>query len=112
MIARLGLAVLPMLGCTETQGPRLDSVTPPAARKGDFVVITGQRLCGASGDCEAAGGEVQFGIELPTVRARIVRYEVGEAEVEVPDLVAVGEVSIVFTVNEYSSNELAFEVLP
>ena len=114
MIARLGLAVLPIVagGCADTQGPRLESVTPSAARKGDFVVIVGQRLCGASGDCETAGGEVQFGLALPTVRARIVRYEPTEAEVEVPDLVALGDTSIVVTVNESASNELAFEVLP
>ena len=75
-------------------------------------MIAGQRLCGASGDCETAGGEVQFGLELPTLRAPIIRYEDTEAEVEVPALAAVGETSIVVTVNEYSSNELAFEVLP
>jgi hypothetical protein len=111
VIARL--AVLLVAGsCAETSGPRLESVTPLAARNGELVVIAGERLCGASGDCETAGGEVQFGLELPTLRARIVRYEDSEAEVEVPDLAAVGDTSIVVTVNESSSNELAFEVLP
>ena len=111
MIVRLAVLIVAG-GCAEPSGPRLESVTPLAARNGEFVVITGQRLCGSSGDCETAGGEIQFGLELPTLRARIVRYEDTSAEVEVPDLVAVGETSIVVTVNEYSSNEIAFEVLP
>lgn len=114
MIARLGLAVLPIFagGCAETSGPRLESVTPSAARRGELVAIAGHRLCGASGDCETAGGEVQLGLDLPTVRAQIISYADTEAEILVPDLVSVGRTSIVFTVNEFSSNELAFEVLP
>ena len=114
MIARLGLAVLPIVagGCAETSGPRLESVTPAAARTGEFVVIAGERLCGATGDCETAGGEVQFGLDIPVLLARIVRYADTEAEVEVPALLAVGDTGIVVTVNESASNELAFEVLP
>ena len=112
MIARLGLAILVAGGCAETSGPRLESVTPAAARKGEVVVIAGERLCGASGDCEAAGGEVQFGLDIPVVLARIVRYADTEAEIEVPNLVTVGDTGIVVTVNELASNVLDFEVLP
>ena len=113
MNARLGTAILvASAGCADDHGPRLESVTPVAARAGDLVMLTGQRLCGERGECEGAGGEIQFGLELPTIRARIASYSDRVAEVEVPAMVAVGATTIVVTVNESASNAIAFEVLP
>ncbi|MEJ7600007.1 MAG: hypothetical protein WKG01_19020 [Kofleriaceae bacterium] len=113
MNARLGAAILvASAGCADDHGPRLESVTPASARAGDLVMLSGQRLCGDRGDCEAAGGEIQFGLELPTLRARIASYSDRAAEVEVPSMVVPGATTIVITVNEAASNGLAFEVLP
>jgi len=110
---RLGVAILAAsAGCAETQGPRLESATPAAAPTGAIVRLTGVRLCGESGDCATAGGEVQFGLEIPTLLAPILSYSDTSAEVEVPRLAPAGKTGIVVTVNESASNELDFEVLP
>lgn len=105
-----GLAGL--TGCADAGGPRLDDVVPQAARRDALVAITGRRLCGPSGDCERAAGEVQLGLDPPTVRAIVVSYSDTMAQVVIPPVVPVGDTVLVVTVNERSSNALAFEVLP
>lgn len=105
-----GLAGL--AGCADDGGPRLDDVVPRAARRDALVAITGRRLCGPSGDCARAAGEVQLGLDPPTVRAIVVSYSDTVAQVVIPPVAPVGDTVLVVTVNERSSNALAFEVLP
>lgn len=99
-------------GCTDDRGPRLSSVTPEAAPRTTQVMITGERLCGESGNCETAGGEFQIGLGLPVIHANVLVLEDTSATLEIPALAEVGPTEIVLTVNERSSNALAFEVLP
>jgi hypothetical protein len=43
----IGLALgLACAGCADDGGPRLESVSPSAARHDAMVAITGRRLCG------------------------------------------------------------------
>jgi hypothetical protein len=110
--ALAGLArVALMTGCADETGPRLDRAEPAAAGHGAMVTLTGRRLCGKTGDCATAGGQVQIGLDLPTVRANVVEYEDTRAVVVVPDVAPVGRTELVVTVNEQASNALAFEVL-
>jgi hypothetical protein len=106
----VGLAGL--TGCADDGGPRLSDVVPRAARRDALVAITGRRLCGPSGDCARAAGEVQLGLDPPTVRAIIMSYSDTVAQVVIPPVAPVGDTVLVVTVNERSSNALAFEVLP
>jgi hypothetical protein len=106
------LAVLAAAGCSETAGPRLDSATPASARANAIVTLAGSHLCGATGDCTTAGGEIQIGLQPPTVQAMIVSYADTVAQIEIPSLAPVGKTALVVTVNARASNALAFEVLP
>jgi len=106
----LGLAAL--AGCADDGGPRLETVAPRSANRNATVTITGRRLCGTSGDCAHAAGEVQLGIEPPTVRAIVVGYSDTSAQVVIPPVAPLGASVLVVTVNERSSNALDFEVLP
>lgn len=106
----LGLAAL--AGCADDGGPRLETVVPRAANRNATVTITGRRLCGASGDCAHAAGEVQLGIVSPTVRAIVVSYSDTSAQVVIPPVAPLGDSVLIVTVNERSSNALDFEVLP
>jgi hypothetical protein len=108
----LALGWLACAGCSDDEGPRLDSATPSAAARNGLVAIAGHRLCGAQGDCARAGGELQLGIEPPTVRANIVSYSDTSAQIVIPTAAPVGATVLIAIVNERSSNALDFEVLP
>lgn len=109
---RLLLGLAAWAGCSDDGGPRLDSVLPMAARRNATVTIAGHRLCGATGACAGAAGEVQLGLDLPTVRGIIVSYSDTQAQVVIPSVAPIGATVLVVTVNERSSNALDFEVLP
>ena len=112
-VARAGvLTAVALAGCADDAGPRLDAVTPAAAPPGSMVTLTGSRLCGASGDCARAAGEVQIGLALPTVRAVVVRYGDTSAQIKIPAVAPIGDTALVVTVNERSSNALDFAVVP
>lgn len=98
--------------CNDGRSPELDAVTPDAAPLGAMVTLTGRRLCGETGDCSTAGGEIQLGLSPPTVLAMIVEYEDTRAVIRIPEVTPVGDTALVVTVNERASNALAFEVLP
>jgi hypothetical protein len=108
----LALGWLACAGCTDDEGPRLDSATPAAAARNGVVAIEGHRLCGPQGDCANAGGEIQLGIDPPTVRANIVSYSDTSAQIAIPPATPVGSTVLIAIVNERSSNALHFEVLP
>lgn len=93
-------------------GPRLEAVTPAAARRGEQVAIHGRRLCGVQGDCTRTTGEIQLGIEPPMVRAAVVSYADTLAEIAIPSVAPGGGTVLIVTVDERSSNALDFEVLP
>ncbi|MDQ3367020.1 MAG: hypothetical protein M3680_16475 [Myxococcota bacterium] len=97
-------------GCVDDAGPRLDAVTPAAAAPGAVVSLEGRRLCGASGDCAAAGGAIRIGLDMP-VQATIIMYSNTTAQIRIPTITPLGRTQLVVTVNEQASNALAFEVL-
>ena len=99
-------------GCTDDSAPHLDSATPSSAQRGATIALAGRHLCGASGNCSTAAGEVQVGESLPAVLAQVVSYSDSAAQIVVPSMATVGSTSIIVTVNEQASNALAFEVLP
>lgn len=101
-----------LVGCADDGGPRLDSVTPAASPRNATVTLVGRRLCGASGECATAGGEVQLLTGTPIVRATVVTYEATSIDIVIPPLTPVGTTQLVITVNERASNALDFEVLP
>ena len=101
-----------LAGCVDDKGPRLDTVMPMAAGHGAMVTLAGRRLCGETGNCETAGGEVTLGLDLPTVKANVVEYTDTRAVIVVPDVAPVGATQVVITVNERASNAIDFEVLP
>jgi hypothetical protein len=100
------------IGCTDDGGPGLASATPAAAVRGATVTLAGSRLCGQTGDCAGAGGEVDLGVGLPEVRAPVTAYAETSIDIVIPALAPVGATKLVLTVNEQASNALAFEVLP
>ncbi len=100
-----------LAGCADDGGPRLDGATPSTTNPGGMVTLTGSRLCGVDGDCDTAAGEVLIGLELPQVQAQIISYDDTEAVIEIPDITPAGKTSLIVTVDERSSNALAFEVL-
>lgn len=106
------LLVVAASGCTDDGGPRLDAVTPAAAARNATVTLTGSRLCGPSGDCENAGGEVLLGISPPQISAQLLAYDASSAQVVVPNAAPTGPTDVLITVNDQTSNALAFEVLP
>ena len=108
----LALGGLACAGCSDDEGPRLESATPTAAARAGVVAIAGHRLCGPRGDCAKAGGEIQLGIDPPTVRANIVSYSDTSAQIAIPPATPVGPTVLIAIVNERSSNALDFEVLP
>ncbi|MBA2543097.1 MAG: hypothetical protein H0V17_25880 [Deltaproteobacteria bacterium] len=111
-MTRLLWCSLAIVGCTDARGPRLESVSPEAAPRTTRVTITGERLCGTSGNCDTAGGEFQIGLGLPAIHANVIALDDDSATLEIPEIAEVGATEIVLTVNERSSNALAFEVLP
>lgn len=101
-----------LVACADDGGPRLMAATPAAAARNATVMLTGQRLCGSSGDCAMAGGEVQIGLELPMVRALVLSYSDTAAQIVIPLVTPVGKTALIVTVDDRSSNALDFEVLP
>ena len=110
--AWLALGGLACAGCSDDEGPRLETATPAAAGRNGVVSIAGHRLCGPQGDCAKVGGEIQLGIDPPTVRANIVSYSDTSATIAIPPATPVGPTVLIAIVNERSSNALDFEVLP
>lgn len=108
---RCAWSAILVAGCADNGGPRLEAVTPSAGARGTQVTVTGEHLCGESGNCETAGGEFQFGLDVPVVLASVIALEDTEAVLEVPQLAEIGSTEIVLTVNDRSSNALAFIVL-
>jgi hypothetical protein len=102
---------LALAGCADDGGPWLAGATPPAAARDAMVTLTGSRLCGARGDCVTAAGEVQLGLDLPMVRATVVSYSDTTAQIVIPSITPVGPTTLLVTVNDRTSNALAFEVL-
>jgi hypothetical protein len=105
-------AALILAACHDANPPHLDSVTPTSASANTIVQIVGEHLCGPTGDCASAGGDVQLGLSPPTVQAIIVSYADTVAQIQIPAITPIGKTSIVFTVDDRASNALAFEVLP
>jgi len=97
---------------TDDGGPRLDTVNPISAPRSAQVTITGRRLCGSTGDCAHAAGQVQLGLGGLPVQAVIVGYADTSAQIVIPSATPIGKTSIVATVDDHASNALDFEVLP
>ena len=106
------VASVALAACSGVDGPRLDSVTPQAARRGAEVVIAGERFCDVvDAGCTGAAPQVAFGLD-PQVRATLVTVDPARVRVIVPQASEVGASEIVVTAEGRSSNALAFEVLP
>ncbi|MBL0218487.1 MAG: hypothetical protein IPQ07_31960 [Myxococcales bacterium] len=112
MIRGLLLVLVAATGCADDDGPRLTAVSPSAAARNTMVTLTGQRLCGASADCAHAAGEVLVGLSPPQVQANVVTYDATSAQVVIPAIASLGATHLIVTVDDRSSNALAFEVLP
>ena len=111
MIRGLLAAALACAGCGDDGGPRLEAVAPAMASPAAMVTLTGRRLCGASGACASAGGEVVIGLAQP-VRATVTAYGDTSAQIVIPPAAPVGATQIIVTVNDQASNAIDFEVLP
>jgi len=109
-VIRVGVALLCIAACADDHGPRLATATPPEAVAGAIVTITGERLCGESGNCATAGGAIRIGYDNP-VQATILDYADTMAQVRIPSITPVGETVLIATVNERASNALGFRVL-
>ncbi|MBA3502885.1 MAG: hypothetical protein M4D80_25475 [Myxococcota bacterium] len=107
---RAGAALLLFAACADDHGPRLDTAAPASAQVGALVTISGERLCGESGDCEAAGGAIRIGYDNP-VQAMIIDYADTFAQIRIPSITPIGETVLIATVNERASNALDFRVL-
>jgi hypothetical protein len=105
-------AALSFGACADDGGPRLVSAMPSSASRGTDVALSGRHLCGSTGDCAGAAGEVQIGEVFPPLLAQIVDYSDTAAHIVVPVGAPVGATQIIVTVDERASNALAFEVLP
>ena len=99
-------------GCEAAGAPSLDSIAPGQARRGAIVELRGAGFC-ATADCsDSAIGAVDFGVELPQVRAAVVTWTVDRISVVVPQSVDTGAIEVLVTVEDRSSNAVDFEVLP
>jgi hypothetical protein len=103
---------LVLVACTTEPGPQLDAVAPAAAAHDATVMLSGERLCGTSNDCMAVTSTLQIGLALPVIDAVITDFTATSARIVVPELATIGKTELVITVNNRSSNALAFEVLP
>lgn len=108
----MAVALATLSACADDGGPRLEAASPAAAPRNAMITITGRRLCGSSGDCATAAGEIQLGLEPPMVRAIVVSYSDSASQILVPAAAPIGATSLIVTVDERTSNALAFEVLP
>jgi uncharacterized protein (TIGR03437 family) len=99
-------------GCEAAGAPSLDSITPGAAAGGAIVELRGTGFC-ATADCsDSAVGAVDFGVEIPQIRAAVVTWTVDRISVVVPQSVDPGPTEVLVTANDRSSNAIDFEVLP
>jgi len=105
MVCAAGLA-----GCYDT-GPHLDNAVPASAHANDTVVLNGNNLCGDSGACAGAAGAVDLGINPPFVRMPVTSYGDNTITIVVPAVAMPGKTKLTVTVNDMSSNAIAFEVL-
>jgi hypothetical protein len=113
VVVGLALSTLAVAqGCAADDGPEIDAVTPAQATRGSTVMLKGARLCGSQNNCVDAAGEVDIGLEPPMVRASIVSYSNTAAAVQIPSVTPVGATALIVTVDEHSSNAIAFTVLP
>jgi hypothetical protein len=105
-------AWLLVAGCAQTNGPHLVSSTPASAPHGSTITIDGERMCAS--DCTTAGGEFAWGLgaDLPAVQLPVIALADTSAQVMIPTAAGTGRGVITLTVNDTSSNALAFEVLP
>ncbi len=101
-----------LAACADHPGPVLSSVSPGSAAAGAVVTLTGQRMCGPTGDCATAGGQIQIGLTLPAVEAQIEMFSDSSAQISIPSLARAGDTQLVLVVDDQSSNALAFTVLP
>lgn len=108
----IALGALSFIACSDDEGPRLEAATPAAAMRDARVELTGRRLCGEGAACATAAGEIQIGIDPPMVRAVVESYSDTSAQIVIPSVAPIGATVLIVTVNERSSNALAFEVLP
>jgi hypothetical protein len=109
-VIRIGAALLLFVACADDGGPRLAAATPASAPPGALVTITGERLCGESGNCEAAGGSIRLGYDN-AVQVMIIDYADTAAQIRIPQIAPVGETVLIATVNERASNALDFRVV-
>ncbi len=77
-----------------------------------MVTLTGQRLCGDNDDCAHATGSIVLGLSPPQFQANVVASDPTSIRVVIPSLAEVGDTHLIATVDDRSSNALAFEVLP
>lgn len=103
---------LVLAACTTEPGPQLDAVVPASAAHDATVTLSGERLCGTSNDCMAVTSTLQVGLDLPVIDAVITNFTTTSATIVIPALAPVGKTELVITINNRSSNALAFEVLP
>lgn len=106
------VAASSLTGCTDDGGPRLEAVTPSASARNTMVTLTGQRLCGANDDCVHATGSIVLGLSPPQIQATIVTSDSTSIRVVIPAIAELGTTHLIATVDDRSSNALAFEVLP
>jgi hypothetical protein len=111
-VAPLILAAACLAGCYDT-GPHLDNAQPASAHVNDAVVLNGAHLCGDSGACAGAAGEVELGINPPLIRMPVTSYGDDTITIVVPSsATGAGKTKLSVTVNDTSSNAISFEVLP
>lgn len=115
---RLAAAAMGLAACQPGNGPTIDRVEPAREARGAMVTVRGEGFCGegrAAGDGSCTtlpSGSVDFGLELPMARARVLSWSDAAIGVTVPDAARVGDVEVIVTVDGRSSNGGAFEVLP
>ena len=107
---RAGAALLLCAACADDNGPRLATASPASASAGALVTLSGERLCGESGDCETAGGSIRLGYDNP-VQVMIIDYADTSAQIRIPSIAPIGDTVLIATVNERASNALDFRVI-
>ena len=106
----LALAALALAGCYDN-GPQLDNAQPSSGTANQAVVLNGAHLCGDSGACAGAAGEVDLGINPPLLRLPVTSYGDDTITIVIPEAAPVGKTRITVTVNDTTSNGISFEVL-
>lgn len=96
--------------CGGSSGPTIDSVMPSSGQPTALVALMGSDFCGGL-SCDAAGGEVLFGLGSTPLRAQTASFEDSMIAIAVPTMAEVGKTQIVLEVNGESSNAIDFEVL-